>query len=702
MLGNQLLQRVRVKSSTDAGRLISDKMRDWILPYWYTRQNNPLLPTYVFGGLTFCNLSYRNWTAIRGGTAGEVLFIDRMGVLFHSRLRLSFEIWVHTGERLLTPGGFEKVFQRWTPDPGIETVSYYEHGICKTQLLPFANSVNEGIICNISLVNRSEDQLKLSAIYLVIRPWDFNGLSAIRQMEYKDNYLLINKSKVIFFEKEPQHCFFTDGIREDVTEYFQLGEGNAGLLAQDGLGTGLVGFSGLPAELNAIKLLIGDKKNFNGIRGFLAKKNLMVDVSNSLNRIRTDTAIDQLLAASLGYLRFFNHWPYCANIYQIFVFNRFSDGSWSRNCLKECLKQVTWDGLIHNGDIRPEQLLVGVADYFKLTADHHFIEKNWSTLKRIGYAIWHQKVKRILLADFGLEKHSSQDFFYERCLWYCAALRELEGLANALRETQESHNFKEQFLALWSKLTGLLEDNIKSRGIRVISLRQSCDYGAGIIYNLAGAYPLRLWEQGNSYVRDTLDFVLQKYSFQGGIYSPFEFQGIDLALSIRAGQVLIREGYDYTELLKLLFAAAGDTWSLPGRIHPLTKNGIGEYGHDPEVLYQLLLLVRSIFVIEEGSCLSLFPGIFTSNFWERPQLKISRMITYFGEISCSCSCIQDQIQIDFWPQYRIKPEKIYIRINNAFRPVYADNDWKKRASLLEMNPDFHILRLKKVKSAGLS
>ena len=115
---------------------------------------------------------------------------------------------------------------------------------------------------------------------------------------------------------------------------------------------------------------------------------------------------------------------------------------------------------------------------------------------------------------------------------------------------------------------------------------------------------------------------------------------------------MIREGYDYTQVLEFFIAAAGGTWSWPDRVHPLTMDGVGENGHDPEVLYQLLLLIRNIFVLEEGEFLDLLPGIFSSGFWKQPQIKITRLTTYFGEITFNCHTIGDIIQIEFWPQYR--------------------------------------------------
>lgn len=703
MATNQFLQRPRVKTrSTES---INRKMRNWVLPYWYERQNNPLTIAYAAGDLKFHNVSYRNWTAFRMSNSGELLLVDRFGVIYLPDQRISIEIWVHTGEQFYTPDSFKKVLQKPLPDQGIETLCYYDNGVCIVRVIPDTYPSTGRISCNISLNNCLKDTLKQSAFYLVIRPYDYNGLSAIHRLEYRDNYLLVNNARVIFFDREPKHCYFTDGIHADVTKYFYFGEGNTSMPTPDGLGTGMIGFSGLPAELTEISLFFINKNKLFLKKDHYIADSRSVDVSECLNRIQTNTIIDQLLTANIKYLKTFYGPPYSVSIYQLLALNRFSDGSKSHYYLAECLKKVAWDGSFTAGYIEPAQLVWGVADYFKLTGDYRFVEKNWPALKRLGYALWHQEAKVRLLND-RVNTTGAQDGFYEKDLWLCAALKALEELAHSIGQLSEAQAYKEQNLALHSKITWLFESNFKYSGLRVIPLFHNNDhdaiYGAGIVRNLAASYPLQLWERGNGYIMDSLHFILDEYYYKGGVFSPLDFQGIDLALSARMGQVLIREGFDYTQTLKLLIAAAGGTWSLPDRIHPLTMNGIGENGHDPEVLYQLLLLIRNMFALEEGDCLELLPGLFDSSFWERPQLKINRLNTYFGEISYNCHNIGDRILIEFWPQYRVKPAKIHINLHPGLRPVYADGRLKHLGRLLEIDPDFHILHLKKLNSAGLS
>ncbi len=674
------------------------ELRDWILPYWYQRQKDPYSPTYTIGGTDFRNLCFRNWTTIREKNSKTILSIDRFGVIYFPEIRVSLECWVYSDQKLYTPANFNSISQQLVPEGSIQTVCNYDRGRLLINILPYHENYDQ-ISCKIKLVGPREDALKYRALYFVIRPYDYNGLSSIYHLEYRDNFLWVNHIRLLFFEKEPTHCYFRNGLHGDVTKYLQAASGNTKLLAPEGFGTGLIGFSGLPAELSEINLFFPITKKAPLRHGKLVKTLSTPDVSDSLNQISSNTALDQLFAANLRYLMGMN----CSfNIYQILALNRYSDGSQSRLYLKECLKKVAWDGSLQVESLTQEQLIWGIGDYYKLMMDAIFIKKHWPLLKRMGYAIWHQKVKPILWTTKHQDILFDEDGFYEKLFWLSGALSSLEKLAILVGDVQEGLTYKEQNQLLTARLTRFLTNCVRYTDKGVIPFRYQSGYGAGMIGNLTAAYPLRIWKSGNNSIHATIHYVFKHFFYQGGIYSPFDFQGIDLTLSARFGQVLVREGYDCTEVLELLVAAAGGTGSLPERIDPRTLNGIGDNGHHPELVYQLLLLIRNIFVIEENQDLELLPGFLTSKFWNKSTLRINRLNTFFGEISCSCRGMGDLIQIDFWPNYRIKPEKIRFRLPPDYYPVYVDAASRVDLSVLEIDSDFHRLRLKKRISAGLS
>ena len=83
----------------------------------------------------------------------------------------------------------------------------------------------------------------------------------------------------------------------------------------------MVGFSGLPAELIRINLVLGVTINSFANKAFFVKKNLTIDVSGCINRIQSGTALDQLLAINLNYLKVFcSPLPDMISFYQILVF----------------------------------------------------------------------------------------------------------------------------------------------------------------------------------------------------------------------------------------------------------------------------------------------------------------------------------------------------------------------------------------------
>lgn len=696
----------------EPGVNLNPKLRDWILPHWYQRQNNLFGPAYVVNGNKFYNSACRSWTAFRAGNSQWKVLCDRCGVIYLEKIRISIEIWVHTGEFFYTPGSYQRIVQNFTPqNRGLETICSYKTGACRISLDPEVNPAKEEVGLEISLQNRAEEALKQSAVYLVVRPFDYNGQSNIKRLKYAAPYLLINDLPVLFMEKDPDHLYFSNEEFGDITRYFQLGEGNDGIGSTEGLATCLLGYSGLPAELSGIKLSIcGEPRRiFVNLLPWGRKlcKARFIKSSKEFKdwkRIITGTRIDRLLEANLYYLQVFSGPAFnSVDIFQIYTLNRFTGGRLSLYYLKECLRRVGWDGSLNYDFLGPEKLILAVSDYFKLTGDGELLDYAWPVLKKAADGLWYQKVKNFSAGKFiPRDKFNNGEGFFEHYFWLGAALKTMAGLAETHGLFAEIQLYEERYLRFWAELMGLLSNTAKGAGPKIIPFHFYNKYTGNLVRSLTASYPLQLWEKGNRYIIDTIQFLYKDHYCQGGIYSPADFYGIDLELTARFGQILLREGYDYSQVLKLLLAAAGQSWSWPDKINPLTMEGVGENGHDPGAMYQILLLIRNILALEEGEFLYLLPGVLRCKLWERAQLKIDRLATFFGEFSLKYATLGQVIQIEYYPSYRIKPQKIRFWLAQFQQPVFADSEYVMKGRMLEIGPDFHILRLKRLRSSGLS
>jgi hypothetical protein len=688
-------------------------MREWILPTWFENQNNPLKATYSVGEMKFYNQTCRNWTVLGEGKPGNLILIDRWGVIHLPKRGISIEIWFHNGDCLYTPADFPSIAQKNCQDtPGVETQVDFEKGLIKTAIFPLATKTNRFTGLEINFTSRFEDTLKPIAVFLVIRPYDNEGFSGIKRLECKNKVLTADGSSIIIFEKDPKHCFFSNLDQGDVTGYFQTWTDNTRVVSSTGLCTGLVGYSGLPAELTKLKLFITpQRKRFQKKLKFDARLNwpgetkcLFEENIEDEKLIHTGTRLDELIGVCLSYFEIFNPKTTSpVDQYGILALNRFSHTQKSRIYLKTCLKNLLWQGLFTKGLFSENQILFTVADYCKISGDFKFAETYWPILKQIGYRVGFRRETAIRQENDKLNQVSYKPGgTYELNFWACASLKALVNLGQEINRDSEVQIFEEQYFSLWYKLLNSLADAAKGRERKIIPLDVHGGLGGGIVRNLSASYPLQLWEKGETHIRDSISLTLDQYIYQGGVFSPLDFQGVDLELTARLGQVLVREEIECDQILHFILEAASPTWTWPDRINPLSKKGIGQTGHDPNVMYQVLLFLRSLLVMEEERNLYLLPGVFHNRFWEPLQLKLNRMPTYFGEINLNCQTIGNVIQIDYQPFYRTRPQKICFNINKNYKLLYTDSDVSYHNSLLEISPDFQILRLKRVKSERLS
>jgi hypothetical protein len=181
----------------------------------------------------------------------------------------------------------------------------------------------------------------------------------------------------------------------------------------------------------------------------------------------------------------------------------------------------------------------------------------------------------------------------------------------------------------------------------------------------------------------------------GGVYSPAEFKGISLELTVKWCQSLVWCGVNYEGALNLLKRSAGGTWSWPDVIHPLSLQGIASNGADPAVLYQMVLLWRLILIHEVGDYLYILPGIFNCGYWDRPQLEITDFPTAFGQISLLCKTIGAITEINLKTCFKHKPTKIRLKLSPLYCLSSADASVNYNGRILEADPEVQIIRLKK-------
>lgn len=672
----------------------ASEIESWVLPLWFTKQSNPLNPGCVFDGYRFANISYRNWTALYNAGGEQILTVDRDGTISFSLMGVSVEIWVNNGETLFTPGRFLRTEQKAAVEfPCIETRSIFPKGTCISRVFIIDQCRNVSFGIELELDTPEEYAFDDFSIFLVARPYDHDGITGINRLEYKNKQLKVNNSELFQSEIEPKVIYCTHARLGDVTEYFKLGQNRLAATSTDGSCTGLIGYSIRPGEQNKIKLFYKTDpfKRFSKNETDFSRAWLDDSRQDWISRyiyqhrlLKAGSKTDFLYHTNLNYLIMFSG-PSSdlIDVYHILALNRFALASRSRNYLLKAIKNVRWDGSLSCGHLTPAKLIFALADYYQFSYDQKFIKENWQVLKRVGF--WLVQNKPTNPCNVSLK-------YYEGLGWICASFKALSLLSEAIGYPEESNFFHQQFQQLWARILGFFSRKFKENhsGFR------KDDSVSEAVAGLCLTYPLQLFQRNERFIGEWLHRVTEKSLLNGGVISPMEFQGVDLELTARLGATLLREGLEWEPSFNFLSEMAGPTGSWPDRIHPVFNGGIGLSGHAPGVCCHFLLLLRNIMIMEEGTTLYLLPGILVGRVWRGSEIELRRFPTIFGEISLKLKMVGNIIQIEFDACYRKKPRQIRLILNEHDQLLYSDSKILYREKFIELEPDFKIIRLRRV------
>lgn len=694
-MGNQLLKVFEGKRGKPA--FSTAMIRGWILPSWFIKQRDLINLGYVFGKYRFANICFRNWTAFCNEKGQPVLLIDKDGTISFPKIGVSVEIWINDGRKFITPGRFLQTKQTATPEfLCVETKGFFKDGVYQSRLFPILGSSNNWTGLELNLYAAGESACNDYLVCLVVRPFDHNGLTAIRQLEYKNKRIKVNFIELLQLETEPKIVFCTHAGLGDVTDFSKFDENKLGVKSTDGSCTGIFGYSVRPADQTGIKIILKpDHLKFHPyqVREFPQKwfweseqiwKNRY---SLQYRMLTTNSKIDQIYRINLNYLIMFSgETSDSVEINNVLVLNRFAFYSQSRSWLLKALKRVRWDGSISAVNLSPGKLIYAIYDYYQFTSELNFVKENWQTLKRMGY--W-------LIQNQSLLRRDADQGPVENPAWICASLKALSKLSEANNDLESHQFFHRQYQALWSRILELFSRRLKEYNI--IGNRKKWPVKE-TVGGLAISYPLCLYRRNERFIREWLDKTLEESTYNGGMISPMEFQGVDLELTARLGAVLLREEREYEVVFKFLMETISSTGNWPDRVHPVFSGGIGVTGHSLEVGCQFLLMLRNIMAMEEGEVLYLLPGIITSKLWTELNIELNHFPTTFGNISLKCQNIGKIVQINFEAFFRKKPRRIRLILNQRDRLVYSDAVVAREGEYADLDPNFKIVRFRRVQS----
>jgi hypothetical protein len=134
---------------------------------------------------------------------------------------------------------------------------------------------------------------------------------------------------------------------------------------------------------------------------------------------------------------------------------------------------------------------------------------------------------------------------------------------------------------------------------------------AGAIGSMVADYPLQLIPKGDERISSTLEFLMEHCFYRGGFFQDMVHSGINVYLTLALAQTLLRQGDErYRELIDTAARLSSPTGQWPEAVHPFSGGGCMGDGQHGWAAAEWVMILRNLFIREEGNGLVIGQGIF--------------------------------------------------------------------------------------------
>jgi len=637
---------------------------DWVWPYWVERQFNPDDPSFIPRAFSFShvNLTHRNWTAVGHPDLPVYPIVDPRGLVTPLYDGWSIDLWLlsENGDVLL-PSKLDEAGQELILSPNLAVMTE-------------ASSRGMEIASRVSLETEGDAPfLKIGAtcscihggwLVAAIRPYNPEGVQFIEKIQYLDSSkeLLVNGKIPVIFDRAPEKTVFSDYDSGDVVN--QLGKSpGTKINCKVGMATAAALFPFADGEEESLVLRVPLKSDLpkkgstrQGFEPLSARASWVDKLSNTPSlqvpdekiKFLYDAAVrtvimlsaDDIVPGPYTYRRFwFRDACLMLNVLMVLglterakrILDTFPSRQKNDGYFQS--QQGEWDS---NGQVlwimdRYQQLTGEKPgdDWLKAVAKG----AEWIVKKRIGNndADLHAG---LFPPGFSAEHLGLNDYYYWDDFWGVAGLRSASRLLELAKQNGQSRRFvieAQRFKeSIFKSINGIPES--RSQGAIPASPYRRID--AGAVGSLVADYPLQITAPGDRRIRKTTELMMERFFHKGAFFQDIIHSGINVYLTLDIAETLLREKDPrYRDLLMNVAGLASPTGQWPEAIHPITLGGCMGDGQHGWAAAEWAMLIRNLFIREEGRTLILGSGILPEWIESGHTLSFGPTKTPFGPVS---------------------------------------------------------------------
>jgi hypothetical protein len=693
---------------------------DWVWPFWVERQFNPRDVAFIprAFSLTHVNLTHRNWTAVGQPDCDWLPIVDPRGLLTPCFDGWSLDAWVLPARgRPLLPARAESATQRirLEPGPAVET-ELQQDGCALRSIAEVAWEAGQPV-CRLRVRGQAPAGGWLA---LALRPVNPEGVSFIHSIALGANRatLHVNSEASIHLDRPAERVCMSHYRRGDVLQDLGPASEASHVTCDVGLATAaaLYGLEpATPGEVVARVPLAEVKHPEPGLWGHAVlvpahptdwatalHGTCTLEVPDEKMRFLFDAAVRTLVLHAPGdvfpgpytYKRFwFRDAAFILDaLLALGCFGRV------RRVLARFPARQTRHGYFRSQDgewdSNGEALWI-IDRYHRLSGEPVAPDlaravargAEWICRKRLRTepGVPHAG---LLPAGFSAEHLGPNDFYYWDDFWSVAGLRSAAALswASAVRHSKRDTSALRaatghtQAAERWDReaddLLAAIDRSIAraamtgSRpGVPAAPYRR---LDAGAIGSIAAGYPLRLWQPRDPRLLDTVEFLLDNCLVRGGFFQDMIHSGVNAYLTLHLAQVLLRAGDPrHFALVRAVADLASPTGQWPEAIHPHTGGGCMGDGQHVWAAAEWVLMMRNLFVREEGERLLLASGLPPDWLQARRTLRCGPTPTPYGPMTIEVLPHRDTVEIRWEGAWRGRPPVVEVA-PAGYEPRMAD------------------------------
>ncbi|HSO67908.1 MAG TPA: hypothetical protein VLP30_08625, partial [Desulfatirhabdiaceae bacterium] len=614
---------------------------DWVWPYWVERQFNPDDASFIPRAFSFShiNLTHRNWTAV--GHPDLLLYpiVDPTGLVTPLHDGWSIDLWIMSRDGdMLLPSKLRETDQRWilSPNLAVETVSCQNGMELNSDVR--LEIRDEAPVLNITVVGRCPEG---GWLVVALRPYNPEGIQFIETVRYQESNpgWLVNSDTLIKFGQTPEKVVFSNYTEGDVIHLLNRAGTDRETSCNVGMATAAALFPVSRGEKKSVQVQIPlggdlpDRKLFSlkpipGPAHEAWEKALSgvasLDVPDEKIQFLYDAAIRTLILLSAEdvvpgpytYRRFWFR-DACLMLNALMVMGM-TDRAFRHLNTFPGRQNMTGYFQSQEGEWDSNGQVLWIMDRFQRITGHLFNREWMKAVNKGAEWIVRKRIRKpsagpyagLFPPGFSAEHLGPNDYYYWDDFWGVAGLRGAARLAGLFGFPEHQQKYQSEAADFEQSIFRSIDTIPERRFWGGIPASPHRRMDAGAIGSLVADYPLQITPPGDDRMMKTAEFLMKYCFHKGAFFQDMIHSGINIYLTLDIAQTLLRNGDDrYGQLIRTVADLATPTGQWPEAIHPFTHGGCMGDGQHGWAAAEWAMMIRNLFVREEGETLVLGSGL---------------------------------------------------------------------------------------------